>query len=238
MTTAPMRKPTITRQEFAGPARTCLHQGRWCNADCWLVQSDGAWVVKDFRKLPFVLRWTLGVWLAKREYGFLLKLSGLGYTPGDPALLDGLALAERFVEGRPLKAFSPGSLPVSFFEALEAQVRDMHTREIVHLDLRNAGNIVVRPDGQPVLLDFQSAVSTARLPAAVRHLMEKVDLSGIYKHWAILAPDTMGQGREQVLLWQIRARKWWRVRGYQLVSVRQRRLKPFEVSLLKKHGSA
>ena len=111
----------------------------------------------------------------------------------------------------------------------------MHRQQLVHLDLRNANNILVTSAGEPALIDFQSALSTRRMPTCLRKLLERLDLSGIYKHWAQLAPESLGTSREKILLWQLRVRKWWRFRGYKFIMVRQRPLKEFETKLLRKY---
>jgi len=229
-----MRVRAFTRSEFEHAERSALHRGRWGNADVWRVSLRGEWVVKDFRKFAAPLRWTWGVWLARREWLVLLKLNGLPGIPEQAFLMDRLALGERYVEGRPLRAVAAGQVPSPFFERLEAVVRAMHARGVAHLDLRNAGNILMDAAGEPVLLDFQSAVSTARLPGPLRRRLEWIDLSGIYKHWMRLAPGTLGEARERVLLWQVRNRKWWRIRGYRF-SMSQRALKTHELAVLAKY---
>ena len=70
---------------------------------------------------------------------------------------------------------------------------------------------------------------------AVGRCLVWVDLSGVYKHWARLAPETMGEERERILVWQLKNRKWWRIRGYRL-SPRQRDLKEYEKELLARYG--
>ncbi|HRR34414.1 MAG TPA: RIO1 family regulatory kinase/ATPase [Kiritimatiellia bacterium] len=225
----------LDRDSFSKLNKTCIHKGRWCNADCWRVTVGGEWFVKDFSARPLFLRWTLGVWMTRRECAFLQCVESGGYTPAATMRLDRFALAQRFVPSRALNTFTPGELPPAFFARLETQVRDMHRRQVVHLDLRNANNILVTPDGQPLLIDFQSAVRTAHLPMRVRKFLERLDLSGIYKHWARFAPESLGTPREKVLLWQLRVRKWWRFRGYKIFMLRQRPLKKFETALLHKY---
>ncbi len=224
----------FTRSEFEQAERECLHRGRWGNADVWRVGLRGQWVVKDFRKFVVPLRWTFGVWMAWREYRVLQRLAGSPGIPGASFLMDRFAMCESFFAGRPLRAVAAGEIPPSFFESLEAAVQAMHARGIVHLDLRNAGNILVDAAGKPVLLDFQSAMGSRWLPGPWRRRLEWVDLSGVYKHWLRLAPGTMGEARERVLLWQVRNRKWWRIRGYRF-SLSQRSLKARERALLDKY---
>ncbi|NLF99419.1 MAG: serine/threonine protein kinase [Lentisphaerae bacterium] len=228
----------LERDSFSRLSKTCIHKGRWCNADCWRVMAGDEWFVKDFSNRPLLLRGTLGIWMTRRECAFLQRIEAGGYTPAATRRLDRFALAQRFVPSRALKTFAPGELPPAFFARLETQVRDMHRRQVVHLDLRNANNILVTPDGKPVLIDFQSAISTRRLPTRLRKVLERLDLSGIYKHWARLAPESLGAPREKILLWQLRVRKWWRFRGYKIVMLRQRQLKGFEAALLRKYDGA
>jgi len=226
----------LNRDTFTKADKTCIQKGKWCNADCWRVTVGGEeWFIKDFSARLLPLRWTFGIWLIRRECAFLQRVEAGGFTPTASIRLDRFALAQRFVPSRALKSFAPGELPPTFFARLEAQVRTMHRQQIVHLDLRNANNILVTPAGEPVLIDFQSAVSTCRMPTCLRNLLERIDLSGIYKHWARLAPESLGTSREKILLWQLRVRKWWRFRGYKIIMVRQRPLKEFEAKLLRKY---
>lgn len=228
--------PPLTRSDFERGERHLLNRGRFANATVWrVVRGDAQWVVKDFSRCPWPLRWTLGVWLARRERRVLERLAGIEGVPADVFRLDGLALGYRFIPGRSLRQCPPGALNRDFFEHLETLVRRVHARGCAHLDLRNARNHLVRDDGSPALIDFQSALAISRLPAAWRLRLERVDLSGVYKHWAAHDPQGLGSGREQVLLWQLRTRRWWRLRGYRLPG-RARALHDFERRLLQRAG--
>lgn len=46
----------------------------------------------------------------------------------------------------------------AFFEALLAGILALHAAGVAHADLKRRGNILVSADGQPILLDFGSAV--------------------------------------------------------------------------------
>lgn len=209
--------PPVTRECLADPAsRQLLHRGRFGNATVWRIGEAGDWVVKDFSDCPWPVRWTLGVWLARREYRVLRRLQGLPGVPADPFRLDALAFGYRYIAGRQLRQCAAGSCPRRLFERLEALVRAVHERGIVHLDLRNGRNHIVGDDWQPHLIDFQSALSTHRLPASWRARLERVDLSGVYKYWLLHDPNGLDQARKETLLWQLRSRRWWRLRGYRL----------------------
>ena len=68
--------------------------------------------------------------------------------------------------------------------------------------------------GAPMLIDFQSHASTAWMPGPVRRWLEGFDMAGIYKHWARLSPETMGEWRQEQLKEMNRWRRFWILRGY------------------------
>jgi len=48
----------------------------------------------------------------------------------------------------------------------------------------------------------------------VRRWLEGFDMAGIYKHWARLSPETMGEWRQEQLKEMNRWRRFWILRGY------------------------
>jgi hypothetical protein len=64
------------------------------------------------------------------------------------------------------------------------------------------------------LLDFQSHAGTRWMPGPLRRFAERIDLAAIYKHWALLSPDTMGPERAEALRRMNRIRPLWAIRGY------------------------
>ena len=197
-----------------GPCRP-LHEGRWANAVVYTFESGGGrWVVKDFRPRSFLVRNLIGRLLIRRESRGLVKLAGVRGAPADAFRVDAFALAYRFASGRGLRRFS-GALPAGFFPALERTVLEMHARaRIVHLDMRNADNILVTESGEPMLLDFQSHLGSHWMPAPLRRFVERIDLAAIYKHWRRRSPDTLGPERTAALAAMNRLRPIWVLRGY------------------------
>jgi predicted Ser/Thr protein kinase len=198
-----------------GPCQP-LHQGRWANAVVYVFESGGGrWVVKDFRPRSFLVRNLIGRLLIRREAAGLRRLDGLTGTPQGAFRIDAFALAYRFVPGSGLRRCPAEALRADFFPALERSVLAMHARaRIVHLDMRNADNILVSESGEPLLLDFQSHLRLWWMPGPLRRFVERIDRAAIYKHWARRSPDTLGPER-QALLDRINAlRPLWAVRGY------------------------
>jgi O-acetyl-ADP-ribose deacetylase (regulator of RNase III) len=114
-------------------------------------------VVKDYSASGWLLRAYVGPWLLDREERTYRALLG---APGVPRLIgriDRWALAVEYVDGRNCTEFPDGSLPPEFFERLRHVVEGIHSRRIVHCDIKNRSNIVVTGDFEPYIVDFASA---------------------------------------------------------------------------------
>jgi RIO-like serine/threonine protein kinase len=201
-----------------------LNYGRWGNALVRLCRCDGEkWVIKDFEHCPPVIRDTWGVWMVARELRAFERLRGIKGIPRDACRIDRYALAYRFEEGRVFSAVPREETDGAFFLDLERTVREMHARNLVHLDLRYRRNIIVTPDGHPCILDFQSHIQMDRTPDVVRNWLVQTDLSGVYKHWCKRSPETMGRERLSLLWRHNRHRRLWRLKGYGFQLNRKRR---------------
>jgi len=199
--------------------RTLLHKGGPLNARVYRAEdADGAaWIEKDFSECPRPVRNTLGRYFVRREFRILVRLAPTGAVPGGARRLGPFALREDLVAGFALRdsdtgvyagnVFDPSKargvpsemlrepVPRAFFEALEAGVRAVHAAGFVHLDLHNARNVMVAPGWRPVLIDWQSALPTARMPGFLRRALERVDLAGVCKLWNKFRPGELGADR-------------------------------------------
>lgn len=210
------RGQRFSRADLSDGLRRPLSEGRWANAVLTLFEhADVTWVVKDFRTRAWLVRNLIGRFLIRRELSGLCRLTGVPGTPQGAFRVDAFALAYRFVPGRGLRGLPTSALPADFFPALERNVREMHARAtVVHLDLRNAENILVTEAGEPSLLDFQSHLQLDWLPGPLRRFAERVDCAAIYKHWAKRSPETLGPERQAVLDRINAMRPLWALRGY------------------------
>lgn len=203
------------RATLAAAERHLLRDGRFANARVERVCIGGAdWTVKDFAPRAFVVRHTVGRFLLGRELRALRRLDGIAGVPAQAFRVDAAAMAARFVPGRALADTPDGPFDTDFLLALEALLRQVHARGIVHLDTRGGGNLLIGPDGAPGIIDFQAALSTRWLPQSLRGWLEGMDLSGVYKKWRRWQPDTLGAERLARLERQNRWRRWWFLRGY------------------------
>lgn len=206
----------FSRADFERGPRTILSQGRWANAVLYRFEHGGSvWVVKDFRPRGFLARKLIGRFLVDREFGALSRLAGIPATPQGAFRIDEYALAYRFAPGRSLRGTGDVAFGPDFFPKLERGLREMHARaRLAHFDLRNAKNILMTESGEPLLLDFQSAVGTGWMPGPLRRFAERIDLAAIYKHWQKRSPGTMGADRIEALARMNRIRPLWALRGY------------------------
>lgn len=223
---------SLTRQELSRLPKRLLHRGRLFNATLWQVSRDGEWVVKDVSLTPWLYRWTLGRMAIGHEYQVVRHLQGLDGVPREPFRIDALAWGYRFVAGDILHLQDGTRCRADFFNDLERLARSFHECGIAHLDLRNARNVLVDPQNRPIVIDFQAAAFTRRMPGWMRRLLERIDLSGVYKHWLIRDSGTLGPERERILYWQLRMRHLWPLRGYRLPG--RRRLYNEEVRFLER----
>jgi tRNA A-37 threonylcarbamoyl transferase component Bud32 len=219
VTPAPLLRGTLCHAETR-----LLKKGGWANAEVSAIALDGAqWVVKDFSRKIWLVRQTIGRYLIRREWRALLRLQGVPGIPARPFRMDGFGLGYLFVEGQTLSRVRERREPLGpdFFTALEDLVGRIHRRGYAHLDLRNGKNILVTPDNRPQLIDFQAGLWIQRLPGQLRAALEDIDHSGVYKWWNRFDPESLDEGRRQVLetinrrrrrYWPFN-RSWSKVRG-------------------------
>ncbi len=157
----PARVPARTprRDEIASATVGFLNRGGPSKADLLLVDlGEGEMVVKDFAAKSWWVR-ALGRIQIRRE---CRAYRWLGATPGVPAFIgqvDEHALAMEKVDGEQL-AFAPDRFESgeAYVERLRALFDRLHSRGLVHHDLRGRENVLVRPGGEPVVVDLAGAV--------------------------------------------------------------------------------
>jgi hypothetical protein len=149
----------IRRADLAAHTREVLHRGRARNPDVLLVDAPGGRiVVKDFAPRGALVRNTIGRWLQRREARAYRRLAGHPSVPRFLGSIDAFAFALEHRPGRRMSRRLAGTLPAGFVDRLAAAVAALHARGVVHLDLRHRSNVLVDERGDPVLIDFASAL--------------------------------------------------------------------------------
>jgi RIO-like serine/threonine protein kinase len=117
-------------------------------------------VIKDFSRNGFFFRNVAGRFLIWREARAYRKLTGLEGVPRLLAVGRGPSLVVEAVTGIDLKvAAKQKKLPPGIFDVLTGLVDGIHERGVAHCDLKASGNVLVRPDGGPVIIDWGASIS-------------------------------------------------------------------------------
>jgi hypothetical protein len=198
--------------------RETFKHDSWAATGLYAGPADVMRVVKLHRQASVIgipMRW-LGRRLARHETHLLRSLADLNGVPKlvGQVTVDGHrlgnAVARDYIEGHPLG--NRDDVNQSFFPALEALLRAMHSRKIAYVDLHKRENILVNEAGEPFLIDFQISVAWPRRLVAgpLFTLLRRSDEYHLMKHWARLRPEQCGFDavalRKQIP-WMIRAHR-------------------------------
>ncbi|OAM88322.1 hypothetical protein OH491_05700 [Termitidicoccus mucosus] len=196
-----------------------LRAGRYGNAHVYRYRdARHDLVVKDFSHCPWWFRWTLGRFYVQRECLMLTMLEGVPGVAGNCRKLGPYMVSYDFIEGETLtdRMKRNATLPASFFVQWYELTKTMHKRGVVHLDTRNLSNVLCSPEGQPCVIDFQSALRLRFWPGFIRRIMVNTDVSAVCKGWLRLCskppPPELIVFYERFTRW----RKFWIFKGYPL----------------------
>jgi len=194
---------------------TLLNRGGYANANVYKVDVEGAefrcLTVKDFSQCNILTKYFIAPFLIRRERYYLTLLKDiLQVDAGCVKALSPYVIAFPYIKGRSLAQLKKNDERIGddFFLKLEKLVKALHRQSVVHLDIRNLGNIIYS-DKEPFLIDFQSAVSTRLMPRFFRKLLEESDLSGVYKGWRKCGINPLPEEKEQKLRRLNKIRKFW-----------------------------
>lgn len=200
----------MTREEFEKNS-IALVKGRLGKPDLTQVFINGkTLVVKDVKRRSFLVRWTLGLWLIEKEWRIYQRLKGLEGVPQPISRIDRFAFAMEYIPGRPIGRGE--ALSASFFCQLEKIMNAVHSRGVLHLDLRHKGNILVSEEGNPYLIDFNSSFSFkvgGLLHRFLFPLLRWVDYGGFLKLKEKASPSSMTPKEAKFLKHFNRVRRLW-----------------------------
>ena len=196
-----LRAPS--REELEGSVLSVLRSKRRRNADLFVVDAgDGALVVKDFSGKSW---WTrlLGRMQTAHECRAYRCLDGMHGIPRFIGRIDSHALAiERVVATQLTYAANRYSAGARHLDRLRIILEDFQARGFVHLDLRGRRNVMIRPDGEIVVLDlagslwFRPGSFWHRL---LRPLTEANHRNTLFKWKVLLTPESLSEGERASL---------------------------------------
>jgi serine/threonine protein kinase len=190
-----------------------LHQkGKWGKADILLVESSrGKAIVKDFRGKILPVRW-YGRWQIRREASIYRRLSGIPGVPRYYGRIGKNAMAIEFIEGDRISQWKRRELPPTLFFRLWDLIERIHSRGIVHIDLRKRDNILINALGDVFIIDFNASFHFLPGSCGARWLfpmLRKIDHFGFLKWKAALAPGQLSEAEKDSFQRMSFLRRFW-----------------------------
>lgn len=97
--------------------------------------------------------------MLRREHAAYLRLGGIPAVPRCLGLEPDGSLVLEYRPGEVYRETTPDLRDrAAFFDALLQGILALHAAGVAHADLKRRGNILVGRDGQPIILDFGSAL--------------------------------------------------------------------------------
>lgn len=123
------------------------------------VQGMGA----DLRVVKQPMGGRLARWLRaamlRREYAAYQRVAGIRGIPRCFGLQADGSLVLEYLPGEAYRETVPALKERDrFFELFQQQIIALHAAGVAHADLKRRGNLLISPGGEPILLDFGSAV--------------------------------------------------------------------------------
>jgi hypothetical protein len=199
--------PPPSREEFENAISTVLRSQRRCNADLFVVHTPAAaMVVKDFSGKSWWTRLLGRMQVAHecRAYEWLGDAPGVPYFYGR---VDRYALAVEKAEVTQLTyAANRYTDGVRHLRNLTSVLKEFRSRGFIHLDLRGRRNVMLRPDGEILVLDLAGAVWLKPDGLWFRLLLPLIranDRNTLFKWKVLLTPDRL-TNREKASLRRFR----------------------------------
>jgi predicted Ser/Thr protein kinase len=176
-----MSDSTILKKDLFGEIRLSSHAGERV-------------VVRDSAAAATGLRW-LARRLLHREANALVMLTHIeGFA--QIVRLERDWLMRSFLDGEPMQRGKPAD--PAYFKRAARLLRRMHRAGIAHNDLAKEPNFLVRPNGEPAIVDFQIAWGSAKRSKLFR-MAAREDLRHLLKHKRSYCPQHL-TARERAIL--------------------------------------
>jgi hypothetical protein len=182
-------------------AATCLYEA---TGGTPVLPTMPKLVVKLYRTrsfLGFPLGWA-GRWSRLHEQVVYEKLKGVHGVPAWAGRVGPAGFAVEYIDALPLANFRPP--PPGYFERMRAILDAVHARGVAYVDANKRSNMLVGPDGQAWLIDFQISMwrrehwpwpFRAWSARFIRYFQRK-DLYFLYKHKRRLCPADLTPEQE------------------------------------------
>jgi serine/threonine protein kinase len=114
-------------------------------------------VLKDYRDCSPPMR-VVGRWLISREMKAVSRLSGVEGIPRCLGRPDPYCFLIQHIEGKSVFDLRREDMPPDLLDRLRRLVDQVHSRGVVHCDMKHPDNLIISPAGQPHLVDWGTAL--------------------------------------------------------------------------------
>ncbi|HAT8966341.1 TPA: hypothetical protein JBD00_08595 [Legionella pneumophila subsp. pneumophila] len=190
-----------------------LRKGNYANAD---ILRCGKFIIKTFSNKNYFIKYSIGRFLIYREYKAIMALNQIESFKRQ-CVKKKFSLKIEYIEGVTLSEYLNNRhlIEEESLLTLEKDIKSMHALGYVHLDIRNARNLIVTPRKKICIIDFQSAIKLNKfIPVKLQKLLQNTDLSAVMKFWNKGCNSVYP--REDELKKYIYFLKLWPFKGYPL----------------------
>lgn len=160
---------------------------------------DRVGVLKDYHGCSLPMRF-VGRWLISREIKALARLNGLEGVSKCLGRPDRHCLLIEHLDGQPVSNLRREDMPPDLLERLQRLIEQIHSRGVVHCDVKHPDNLIISPDGQLYLVDWGAALLRPRrfdLPGRwIYRMLEADDLKAVHKMRYYVLPGLSPEGWE------------------------------------------
>lgn len=184
-----------------------LKKKRSYGPDVRLVQHGETLLVeKTYRNSGLPVR-IAGFFLVSWERFIYSKIQGMAGIPRLISSPDRYTLMTHFMGGHNLRetGINPDD---DYFRALTRLIEEMHSRGVIHLDLRNRRNYGIDEEGNPYLVDFASSLYIPFSKTLVK-IFAFIDWMGFVKVKERLCPTLISEKEEKLLSIGNTLSSWW-----------------------------
>jgi len=190
----------LERSELNTMSMKVIRQGSYSKPELRLYEADGEKIaVKDCSGMHPVIKFFMGRRTQNREIMIYKLLKGIRGVPEYKGSIDKDAFAVEFIDGTPLSRAIDTKLLTLALENLAKVIESIHARKVVHLDLKQKRNVLVRDDGVVAVIDFQSALALGDsvFGKLLFSRLKNRDIAGLLKFKWKYAPNLLS-AKEQI----------------------------------------
>lgn len=202
----------LSRDQLRRSEGRVIRQGTYFKPEIRVLDMDGVQAaVKDGAAMHPFLRLLMGRRTQRREVGVYQRLQGVHGVPRLLGVIDADAFIIEFIEGETLRRAMPPAQLEKALADLKIVIEAIHARRVVHLDLKQKRNVVVKPDHTVAVLDFQSAIrfGSGWFSRFFFSILKRRDTAGLIKFRGRYLPDSLTPEERKRYERELRLAKCW-----------------------------